>query len=217
MSYLPRVRSCFPVGFVIFGLLVGCSPAATKPSTKTAALESSLLTVVEVGGDFAEEGRDQFGASPDVAISLCPESDLAFLEVGGVSVRFIWPTSDPDPIKLFETLRIIESPDLDTLMADLEGAIGVCDGFEWTDYGDTYSWTTMNLPEVGDRLVAVQSPTAWPPQGRFDLNRIVWVASGDVLVEIITWETLDGPTDIPTISDDDLHRIVAAAVADLHA
>lgn len=215
MSHIPEVRSWFPIGYVLLGLLMGCSPATTEPPAETAALESSLLTVADVGGSFEEEGRNQFGASSDVAISLCPESDLAFLEVGGVSVRFLWSTADPNPIKLFETLRMVGSQDLRTLMTNVEAAIGVCDGFEWTDYGDTYSWTTLNLPDVGDQLVAVQSPSVRPPEGRFDLNRRVWVAGGDVLVEIITFETLDGATDIPTISDDDLYRIVAAAVAEL--
>jgi hypothetical protein len=147
-----------------------------------------------------------------VVISLCPDSDFEFKEVGGVSIRFVRPTDDPDPVKLFETLRVVESDELDTIVTDLEAAVALCDGVEWTDYGDTFSWTPLDPPEIGDGRVAVQSPGERPADGRFDLNRRVWVADGDVLVEIVTFETLDGATDVPLISDEELFRIATTAV-----
>ena len=209
----PKVVGWIPVGVLVVGLVSGCSSSPTEPpSVATAALESSLLTLDDVGGDSEVEGRDQFGASSDVVISFCPDSDFEFQEVGGVAVRFVWPTDDPDPMKLFETLRIVESDEIDTLMTDLEAAVALCDGVEWTDYGDTYSWTPMEPPEIGDRRVATQSPSERPSDGRFDLNRTVWIADGDVLVEIITFETLDGATDVPLISDEELFRIATTAV-----
>ncbi len=216
MGRRPKVSGWFPVGVLVVGLVAGCSSSPTEPpSAATVALEPSLLTIDDVGGDFELEGRDQFGASSDVAISFCPDSDFEFKEVGGVDVRFVWPTDDPDPMKLFETLRIVESGDIDTLMTDLEAAVALCDGVKWTDYGDTYSWTPIDPPKIGDRSVAVQSPTERPSNGRFDLNRTVWVADGDVLVEIGIWETLDGATELPLISDDELFRIATTAVARL--
>jgi len=56
---------------------------------------------------------------------LCPDSAFAFEEVGGARVGFMGPTDDPDPMKLFETLRIVEFDELDTLMTDLEAAVGL--------------------------------------------------------------------------------------------
>ncbi len=213
LSRLPKVSGWLPIGVLAIGLVSGCSsPPTEPPSVATLALEPSLLTIDDVGGDFEVEGRDQFGANSDVVISFCPDSDFEFNEVGGVDVRFMWPTDDPDPMKLFETLRIVESDDIDTLMTDLGTAVALCDGVKWTDYGDTYSWTPIDPPEIGDRRVAVQSPTDRPSDGRFDLNRRVWVAEGDVFVEILTVETLDGPTDEPLISDGELFRIATAAV-----
>jgi len=212
MRHLANVLGWFPVGVLVLGLGSSCSSSPTEPSAATAALEPSLLTVDDVGGDVEVEGRDQFGASSDVVISFCPDSDFGFTEVGGVDVRFVWPTDDSQPTKLFETLRIVESDKVDTLMTDLETAVALCDGVEWTDYGDTYSWTPIDPPELGDRRIAVRSPSDRPPDGRFDLNRRVWVADGDVLVEIVTFETLDGPTDAPLISDEELFRIASIAV-----
>jgi hypothetical protein len=212
MCPLPKVLCWFAVGVLALGLGSSCSSSPIEPPAAAAALEPSLLTVDDVGGDAEVEGRDQFGASSEVAISFCPDSDFGFTEVGGVDVRFVWPTDDNQPTKLFETLRIVELDQIDTLMTDLETAVALCDGVEWTDYGDTYSWTPIDLPDVGDRSVAVQSPSDRPPDGRFDLNRRVWVADGDVLVEIVTFETLDGPTDAPLISDDELFRITSTAV-----
>ncbi len=202
MSRPSRVLRWFPLGLLVVGLVSGCGSSPTEPpSDASLALEPSLLTIGDVGGDFEVEGRDQFGASSDVAISFCPDSDFEFEEVGGVDIRFVWPTDDPDPMKLF-----------DTLMTDLEAAVALCDGVKWTDYGDTYSWTPIDPPEIGDRRVVVQSPTERPSNGRFDLNRTVWVAHGDVLVEIGIWETLDGATELPLISDGELFRIATAAV-----
>ena len=213
MGRRPKVLGWFPVGVLVVGLVSGCSSSPTEPpSAATVDLEPSLLTIHDVGGDFEVEGRDQFGANSDVVISFCPDSDFEFTEVGGVDVRFVWPTDDPDPMKLFETLRIVESGDIDTLMTDLEAAVALCDGVKWTDYGDTYSWTPIDPPEIGDRSVAVQSPTERPSNKRFDLNRTVWVANGDVLVEIAIWETLDGAAELPLISDGELFRIATAAV-----
>ncbi len=213
MCRLKKALGWFPAGVLVVGLVSGCSSSPTEPpSAATVALEPSLLTIDDVGGDFEVEGSDQFGANSDVVISFCPDSDFEFNEVGGVDVRFMWPTDDPDPMKLFETLRIVESGEIDTLMTDLEAAVALCDGVKWTDYGDTYSWTPIDPPEIGDRRVAVQSPTEWPSNGRFDLNRRVWVAEGDVFVEILTVETLDGSTDEPLISDDELFRIATTAV-----
>ncbi len=206
------VRNWFCAGLVIVALSSGCSSASTEPSAATAALEPSLLTIDDVGDDFEVEGRDQFGASTDVAISFCPDSDFGFEEVGGVSVRFVWATDGRDPMKLFETLRIVEADEIGGLMSGLEAAVAVCDGVEWTDYGDTYSWAPLDPPEIGDQRVAVQSPGQRPPTGRFDLNRRVWIADGDVLVEIVTFETLDGATDAPLISDEELFRIATTAV-----
>jgi len=210
--HLPKVLGWVAVGILAFGLVSGCSSSPTEPSAATAALEPSLLTIDDVGGDFEVEGRDRFGASSDVALSSCPDSHFEFNEVGGVDVRFVWPTDDPDPMKLFETLRLVESDEIDTLMTDLEAAVALCDGVEWTDYGDTYSWTPIDPPEIGDRRVAVQSPTQRPSDGRFDLNRRVWVADSDVLVELMIWETLDGATDAPLISDEELFRIATTAI-----
>ena len=216
MRRISKVLSWVSPGVLVLGFAAGCSPPPTEPSAETAALESSLLTVDDVGGDFEEEGRHQFGASSDVAISMCPDSGFAFEEVGGVSVVLVWPTDDPDPMKLFETLRIVESDELDTLMTDLEAAVELCDGVEWTDYGDTWSWTPMELPEIGDRSVAVQSRTeVRRSNGSFDLNRTVWVADGDILVDIGLIDTLDGATDTPLISDEQLYQIAATAVSKL--
>jgi len=212
MCRIPKVLGWFLVGVLVLGLGSSCSSSPTDPPAAAAALEPSLLTVDDVGGDVEVEGRDRFGASSDVAISFCPDSDFGFAEVGGVDVRFVWPTDDSQPTKLFETLRIVGSDQIDTLMTDLETAVALCDGVEWTDYGDTYSWTSIDPPELGDRRVAVKSPSDRPADGRFDLNRRVWVADGDVLVEIVTFETLDGPTDAPLISDEELFRITSTAV-----
>ncbi len=122
------------------------------------------------------------------------------------------PTDDPDPMKLFETLRIVEFDELDTLMTDPEAAVVLCNGVGWTDCGDTYSWTPMDLPEIGDRRVAVQSPTERPAGGSLDLNRGVGPADGDVLVEIMLRETLEGAGDTPTISNEELFRTITTAI-----
>jgi plasmid stabilization system protein ParE len=207
-----RFPDWIPVGVLVFGLVSGCSSSPSEPPPAGAALEPSLLTVDDVGGEFEVEGRDRFGASSDVVLSFCPDSNFEFQEVGGVDVRFVWPTDDSDPMKLFETLRVVESDRIDTLMTDLGAAVASCDGVEWTDYGDTYSWTPMDPPEIGDRRVAVRSPGVEPSDGRFDLNRRVWIADGDVLVEIITFETLDGAADVPLLRDEELFRIATSAV-----
>ncbi len=211
MCQLRKVLSWCTAGVLVLGLGSGCS-SPSEPSAATVALEPSLLTVDDVGGDVEVEGHGRVGPSSEVVISFCPDSDFAFKEVGGVSVRFVWPTDGNQPTKLFETLRIVESSKIDTLMTDLEAAVALCDGVEWTDYGDTYSWTPIDLPQIGDRRVAVQSPSDRPLQGSFDLNRRVWVANGDVLVEIVTFETLDGSTAAPLISDEDLSGMTVAAV-----
>jgi hypothetical protein len=110
MGRRPKVLGWFPVGVLVVGLIAGCSSSPTEPpSAATVALEPSLLTIDDVGGDFEVEGRDQFEASSDVVVSFCPDSDFECTEVGGADVRFMWPTDDPDPMTLFETLRIVES------------------------------------------------------------------------------------------------------------
>jgi hypothetical protein len=211
MCRLPKVLCWFPVGFLILGLVSGCSPPP-EPSAKTAALESSLLSAADVGGGFEEESRGQVGVSGD---SLCPDSGFAFDDVGGVRVAFVWPTGDDDQVELVEVLHVVESGGIDTLIAGLEAAIAACDGVEWTDYGETMSLTVMTAPEIGDQSFAVRWPSELPPDERFDYGRTIYVADGDVFVEISIWETLEGATDTPVVSDDDLYQIATTAVTKL--
>lgn len=172
----------FPVGILFLGLVSGCSPPPPPPpSAETAAVESSLLSLAEVDGGFEEESRGQVGVSGN---KLCPESDFAFEDVGAVRVAFVWPTGDDEPVELIETLRGVESDGIEALMADLEAALGACDGVVWTDYGEEKSFTVMAGPEIGDKNLGVRLPANPPTDGSFDYGRTVYVAQGDVFVEI---------------------------------
>jgi hypothetical protein len=211
MCRLPKVLCWFPVGLLALDLVSGCSPPP-EPSAETAALESSLLSVADVDGGFEEESRGQVGVGGD---SLCPDSDFTFEDVGAVRVSFVWPTGDDDQVELVEMLHVVESGGIDTLMAGLEAGIAACDGVEWTDYGETKSLTAMAVPEISDQSLAVRRPSELPSGERFDYGRVVYVADGDVFVEISIWETLEGATDPPTLSDEELYQIAATAVAKL--
>ncbi len=211
MCRLPKVLFLFSVGVLFLGFVSGCSPPP-DPSAATAALESSLLTVAEVDGGFEEESRGQVGVSGD---SMCPDSDFAVEDVGAVRVAFVWPTGDDDQVELVEMLHVVESDGIDTLMADLEIALGSCEGVVWTDYGETKSLTVMAVPDIGDTSLGVRWPSEPPSDERFDYGRVVYVADGDVFVEISIWETLEGATDTPVIRDDEMYQIAATAVSKL--
>ena len=175
-------------------------------------MESSLLTVAEVDGGFVEESRGQVGVSGD---GVCPDSDFAFEDVGVVRVTFVWPTGDDEQVELVEMVHVVESDGIDTLMADLEAALGSCEGVEWTDYGETKSLTAMAVPDIGDTSLGVRWPSEPPSDERFDYGRVVYVAQGDVFAEITIWETLEGATDTPVVSDDEMYQIAATAVSKL--
>jgi len=211
MCRLPKVLFLFSVGVLFLGFVSGCSPPP-DPSAETASLESSLLTVAEVDGGFVEESRGQVGVSGD---GVCPESDFAFEDVGVVRVTFVWPTGDDEQVELVEMLHVVESDGIDTLMADLEAALGSCEGVEWTDYGETKSFTVMAVPDIGDNSLGVRSPADAPSDEGFDYGRTVYVAQGDVFAEISIWETLEGATDTPVVSDDEMYQIAATAVSKL--
>jgi hypothetical protein len=208
MCRLPKVLFLFSVGVLFLGFVSGCSPPP-DPSAATAALESSLLTVAEVDGGFVEESRGQVGVSGD---GVCPESDFAFEDVGAVRVTFVWPTSDDEQVELVEMLHVVESDGIDTLMADLEAALGSCEGVEWTDYGETKSFTVMAVPDIGDNSLGVRSPADAPSDEGFDYGRTVYVAQGDVFAEIIITEHFDSDTDTPSLSDEECYRIATTAI-----
>ena len=208
---LLKVVYWFPVGVLFLGVVSGCS-LPPEPSAETAALEASLLSVADVDGGFEEESRGRVGVSGD---SLCPDSGFAFEDVGAVRVAFVWPTGDDDQVELVEMLHVVESDGIDTLMADLEAALGSCEGVEWNDYGETTSLTVMAVPEIGDNSLGARRPGEPPSDERFDYGRVVYVADGDVIAEISIWETLEGATDTPMISDGELYRIATTAVSKL--
>jgi hypothetical protein len=158
MSRLPMVLSWFPIGVLCVVLMSGCSPPP-EPSAETAALERSLLSLGDVGGEFEEEYRGQVGVGGG---KLCPESDFAFEDVGAVRVAFVWPTGDDQQVELVEMLHVVESGGIDALMAGLEAGVEACDGVEWTDYGETKSFTVVAMPDIADETVAVQSPAVIP-------------------------------------------------------
>jgi hypothetical protein len=211
MRRLPKILCWFPIGVFLLGFVSGCSPPP-PPSAETAALESSLLPLADVGGGFEEESRGQVGVSGD---KLCPDSDFAFEDVGTVRVAFVWPTGDDEQVELVEMLRVVESGGIAALMADLEAALKSCEGVEWTDYGETKSFTVMAVPEIGDNSLAARSPADPPSEGSFDYGRRIYVAQGDILVEVTIWETLEGAADTPVVSDDEMYRIAATAVSKL--
>ena len=211
MRHLPRGLPWITVGVLLVVAVSGCSPPP-PPSAETAALESSLLSLSDVGGGFEEEYRGQVGVSGD---KLCPDSDFAFEDVGAVRAAFVWPTGDDEQVELVEMLHVVESNGIAVLMADLEAALESCDGIEWTDYGETKSLTVMAAPEIGDTSLAAQSPANPPSEGRFDYGRRIYAAQGDIFVEITIWESLEGAAASPVVSDDEMHRIAAAAVSKL--
>lgn len=211
MRHLLKVFPWFTVGVVVVVLVSGCSPPP-PPSAETAALESSLLSLADVDGGFEEEYRGQVGVSGDM---LCPDSDFAFEDVGAVRVALVWPTGDDKEVELVEMLRVVESDGIVALMVDLEVALESCEGVEWADYGETKSLTVMALPEIGDNSLAARSPADLPFEGRFDYGRRIYVAKGDIFVEITIWETLEGAADTPVVSDDEMYRIASTAVSKL--
>ena len=108
-----------------------------------------------------------------------------------------------------------ESDGIVALMVDLEVALESCEGVEWADYGETKSLTVMALPEIGYNSLAARSPADLPFEGRFDYGRRIYVAKGDIFVEITIWETLEGAADTPVVSDDEMYRIASTAVSKL--
>jgi hypothetical protein len=211
MRHLLKVVPWFTVGVSVILLVSGCNPPP-PPSAETAALEPSLLTLADVDGGFEEESRGQVGVSGD---KLCPDADFAFEDVGAVRVAFAWPTGNDEQVELVETLRVVGADEIAVLMADLEAALELCEGVEWVDYGETKSLTVMAVPEIGDNSLATRSPANQPSVGRYDYGRRIYVAQGDTFVEITIWETLEGATDTPVVSDDEMYRIAASATARL--
>jgi hypothetical protein len=211
MRHLLRVLSRITVAILLTVPISGCSPPPS-PSAETAALESSLLSLSDVNGGFEEEDRGQVGVSGG---KLCPDSDFAFQDVGAVRAAFEWPTGDDEQVELVEMLHVVESNRIAVLMADLEAALASCDGIEWTDYGETKSFTVMDMPAIGDNSLAVQSPANPPSEGSFDYRRTIYVARGNVFVEITISESLEGASDDAMVSNDEMHRIATAAVSKL--
>jgi hypothetical protein len=58
-------------------------------------------------------------------------------------------------------------------------------------------------------------PPEYPEEGTYDYGRTIYVASGDVLMEISCWETLEGEPAVPVTGDDELYRIAIRAVDNL--
>ena len=211
MRHLLKVVPWFTAGVLMFGLVSGCSHPP-PPSAQTAELESSLLALADVNGGFEEESRGQVGVSGG---KLCPDSDFAFEDVGTVRVAFVWPTGDDEQVELVEMLRVVEADGIAALMTDLEAALALCEGVEWVDYGETKSLTVMAVPEIGDKSLALRSPANLTSDESLDYGRTIYVAQDDTFIEITIWETLQGATDTPVISDDEMYRIAATATSKL--
>jgi hypothetical protein len=200
------------IAVLVAGLLAGCSEPP-PPSEETEALESSLLTLADIGGDFAEEYRGPMGASGG---GVCPESDFEFEDVGMVRASFVWSLDGDDEVGLVEMLRVGEPGELDTLLPALKTAFEACSGVVWTDYGQTQTVEVMEFTEVGDDRLAVHARHGEPPfDGRHDDIRTVYVRSGDIFAEISIAEPLDTADDRLSVSDMEFERIVSQAVARL--
>jgi hypothetical protein len=200
------------LGVLLVGVVVtGCSQPP-PPSAETAALESSLMSVDDIGGGFVEEYRGDVGMS---GWGVCPETDFKFEDTGMVRASFYRPVGDDDQIEVVEMMYVVES-DVDQLMADLTAAYESCYGLVWTDYGEKKTVEAMTAPVIGDDSLAVAFPPGEvPSRGTYDYGRTIYVTSGDVFIEISCWETIQAESDTPLTSNDELYRIAATAVTNL--
>lgn len=197
---------------LVAGLVAGCS-RPPPPSAETAALESALLTVADIGGGLVEEHRGAVSASGG---GVCPESGFSFEDVGLVAASFVWPTDGEDAVGLTEMVRTGDQAELEALFAELTAAYEACYGLVWTDYGDTQTVEPMAVPDVGDDRLGVHALHGEPPfEGRHDDVRLVYVRAGNTYAEISIAETLDHSGDLKTVSDAEFSRIVAEAIARL--
>ena len=205
-------RSRGLVGLLVVVAAAGCS-APPPPSAATEALESALLTAEELGGGFEEEFRGGVGVSGG---AVCPESEFRLDDVGMMRATFTREVGGDGQIEIEEMAYVVEGGGIDVLMSELKSAYEACDGLVWTDYGEKKTVTTMAAPDVGDDSFAVAFPPAeYPEKGSYDYGRSVYVAAGDVFIEIRCWESLDGKPAAPVTSNADLYRIARQAVANL--
>lgn len=206
------VRFRVLVTVLMIATAAGCG-APPPPSAATEALESALLTADQIGGGFEQEFRGSVGSSGG---SVCPESEFRFQDVGMVRAAFVGAVGSGARIEIEQMMYVVGEDGIGTLMAGLRAAYEACDGLVWTDYGEKKTVTTMMIPDVGDDSLAVAfPPPRYPESGTYDYGRAVYVASGNVFIEIACWETLEGQPALPVISDAELSRIATQAVANL--
>jgi hypothetical protein len=205
-------RGTFGVGVaLLFVFVTGCSPPPS-PSAETRALEDSLLSEADVGGAFEVASQGGIGISGG---GICPESDFGFDSVGAVRVSFVAKTNG-DEITIEETLRVAAPNELDDLFPAMKAAYRACFGEVWTDYGDTQTVGSMEVPDVGDDRIAVHARHGDPPfDGRHDDIRLVYVRSGDIFAEVSLAEIHEDGSEGPRVSDAEFARIVREAIAKL--
>jgi hypothetical protein len=172
----------FPVlVLLIGGMCAACSP---QPSAETTALEPYLLTVGDVGADFA----DQRGGQVSTGIGhVCPETNTSVGGFGAVKAWFMNPNDD----EVVEHLYTAEPEVVNQLMKDITKVFNDCDGIEWDYQGEALVIEIVDAPVVADEQIAVH-----PSDTDCADCYTIYVHHGDVIVIISVPERSDAYDEI---------------------
>lgn len=202
-----RARTLVLASF-LFVMIPACRPPPA-PSAETEKLEVWLLTVEEVGAEFSEQFRGSAGVEGG---RLCPNADYAVENHGVVRVELL-RGAGPDRLSVSESLWAVEPGKSEDLFTRLSAAQTSCDGQRWTDYGETYVFTAVAPPALGDDSLAgrLQFGDGIRGDGPVDDERTVTIRKGDIVIELTVHEILDGPEAASSMNDENFYAIVARA------
>ncbi len=202
---MQRARSAYAVVVLIVTAATSCT--GVVPSSETEALEQWLMTADEAGSDFVETYLGTAGFDEG---KVCPASDYTIPSHGVARVEMT-KGSDADRIELTEVLWNVEPAEMDALFAGLETAYIVCDGQQWTDYGDVKTFSNVTAPDLGEASLASRLLFGDGPEySRQEFS--VTIRQGELLAEFTVGH--EGNSEA-TLSDAAFYTIISDALAKL--
>ncbi|HEY5652458.1 MAG TPA: hypothetical protein VIW46_13510 [Acidimicrobiia bacterium] len=189
-----------------------CSPPP-PPTAETERLEEWLLTAEDVGIGLSEQSRGSAGVEGG---RLCPDAAFEIEDHGVVRVE-LTQGAGRDLVSITESLWAVEAGEGEDLFAGLSAAQTSCDRQRWTDYGETYVFTALTPPAIGDDSLAgrLQFGEGIRGDGPVDDERTVTIRKGDIVAEFTMHEILDGPEAASAMDDEDFYAIVIRALEKL--